>query len=150
MQNCGVQIGGLRPLFDGAVAKHQMRKIEIEFMRRDIGTLRHETHVAQRARIYDRLETAAVDGIEFAAFRVVDQVEQPRKGIAQIEAPAAAQTIENDGSPESIFMATMAQNGCEMAEPDARTLMPAAGLRMDQAFRIADALVAAGGVSGPS
>ena len=49
-----------------------------------------------------------------------------------------------DAAPEGLFLAVMAENGCEMAEADARSLMPAAGLRMDQAYRIADAMVAAG------
>jgi len=64
-----------------------------------------------------------------------------------IEAPDVVEMMENDGSPEGIFMAVMSQNGCALSEAAARDLMPAAGVRMDQAFRIADALVAAGNAS---
>ena len=77
-------------------AQHQMRKIEVEFMRRHIGAFRHETHVAERAGIDDRLEVFAIDGIQFAIGGGVDEVEKARKRIAEIEAAAAAVTNIED------------------------------------------------------
>ena len=64
-----------------------MREIDIEFMRRDVGALRHEAHVAKRAGVSDFLVVGGRHGIELAAFRIVDQIEQPRECIAQIKAP---------------------------------------------------------------
>ena len=69
-----------------------MREIDVEFMRRHIGTFRHETHVAERAGVDDRLEILALHRVEFAALGAVDQVEQPRKTIAEVEAAAAGVT----------------------------------------------------------
>ncbi len=92
-------IGGGHALLlrlDRAIAQDEMRKVDIEFMRRHIGALRHEAHVAERAGVHDFLEIRAGDGVEFAALRLVDEVEQPRKGIAQIEtAPAGMTDIEH-------------------------------------------------------
>ncbi len=85
--------------FDGAGAQHQMRKIDVEFMRRHIGTFGHETHVAQRAGVDHRLEAFARDGIEFAGLRFVDEIEEARKGIAEIEA-AAARMADIEDAPE--------------------------------------------------
>ena len=83
-----------RPPFrlDGAVAQHQMREIDVEFMRRHIGAFRHETHVAERAGVDDRLEILALHRVEFAALGAVDKIEQPRKTIAKVEAAAAGVT----------------------------------------------------------
>ncbi len=73
-----------------------MRKVEIEFMRRHIGALGHEAHVAQRAGIHDRLEILGRDGIQLAALRFVDEVEQAREAVAEIEAaPASVTDIED-------------------------------------------------------
>ena len=54
---------------DGAIAQDQMRKVDVEFMRRHIGAFRHEAHVAERAGVDDLLEIRARDRVEFAAFR---------------------------------------------------------------------------------
>ena len=61
-------------------------------MRWHIGTAHHETHVAQGARVDHRFEVAAVDGVELAAVRLVDQIEQARETVAQIETAATAMT----------------------------------------------------------
>ncbi len=53
----------------------------------------------------------------------------------------------NDGSPEAVFLAVMSENNCTLPEPQARELFAAAGLRIDQAYAIANALVAAGEAS---
>ena len=73
-----------------------MRKIEVEFVRRDIGALCHEAHVAQRAGIDDRLEIGRVEMLDILMGAFVDQVEQLGKTVAQVEATAATVTdIEN-------------------------------------------------------
>jgi hypothetical protein len=73
-----------------------MGKIEIEFMRRHVRALRHEAHVAERAGIDDGLEIAARHRIELARLRVVDEVEEAGKAVAQIEtAPTAVADVED-------------------------------------------------------
>src|SRR5271169_727899 len=57
-----------------------------------IRTLRHEAHVAERAGIGDLVVIAHRDRIEFSSCGAVDQIEQPRERIAQIEAPPAGVT----------------------------------------------------------
>ena len=101
---------------DRAVAQHQMREIEIEFMRRHIGTFRHEAHVAERAGIDDRLEVFAVDGIQFAIGGGVDEIEKARKGIAEIEAAAAAVTNIED-PPQSRRRALLRHKNPDFASP---------------------------------
>ena len=83
-------------VLDRAVAQHDMRKIEIEFVRRHVGALRHEAHVAQRAGIGDLLVIADRHAVEFAGRRIVDQIEQARERVAQIEAAPAAVTDVED------------------------------------------------------
>jgi hypothetical protein len=73
---------------DGPVAQHRVRKVDIELVRRHIGALRHEAHVAQGAGVGDLPVVGRRHRIELAAFRIVDQVEQARERIAQIEAAA--------------------------------------------------------------
>ncbi|MGH6928760.1 MAG: hypothetical protein ACREEV_10620 [Dongiaceae bacterium] len=78
------------------IAEHQVRKIEIELVRRYIRALRHEAHVAQCASIDDRPETSAVDRIQFAGFRVVYEIKETGETVAQIEAaPAAVTNVED-------------------------------------------------------
>lgn len=60
---------------------------------------------------------------------------------AEIQPQPQPAVAENDGSPEALFYSVMAQNGCSMAEPLAQEAFPAAGLRMDQAYRIVDGLI---------
>ena len=78
------------------VAQHQVREIQVELVRRHIGALGHEAHVAERAGIHDRLEILAVDGIQLQRGRLVDQIEQFRERITQIEATAATVTDIED------------------------------------------------------
>ena len=86
------------PLFvlDRPVAQHDMRKIEVEFVRRHIRALGHEAHVAQRAGVGDLLVVADRHAVELAGRRIVDQLEQARERIAQIEAAPAAVTDVED------------------------------------------------------
>src|SRR5512144_1857279 len=59
-------------------------------MRWHIRALRHEAHVAERAGIDHPLEIAAGDAVDFTGWRGVDKIEETRKAVAEIEAPAAA------------------------------------------------------------
>ena len=72
------------------VAQHEMGKIDVPLVRRRVGAHGHEAHVAERAGIRDRLEAGGVHGIELARLRLIDQVEQPRERITEIEAASAA------------------------------------------------------------
>ena len=73
-----------------------MREIEVELMRRDIWALRHEAHVAQGASVNDGFEIGAIDGIELSRLGLVDQIEEPGKAVAQVEAaPASMTDVEN-------------------------------------------------------
>src|SRR5207248_9554670 len=76
--------------FDGAIAQHDMREIDIEFVRRDVRALRHEAHVAERAGVGDLLIIGDCDAIELARIGIVYKIEQARERVAQIEAAAAA------------------------------------------------------------
>lgn len=77
---------------------------------------------------------------------VEPQVVEPAVTVTT-EPPAVVAAIEYDGTPRGVFMAMMSENGCAMSEEMAREMLPIAGLRMDQALVIADAMVAAGEAS---
>src|SRR5262249_12858552 len=66
------------------------------FVRRHVGTLGHEAHVAERAGLLDLGVALLRHAVELAGRAVVDHVEQPREGIAEIEAAAAAVTDVED------------------------------------------------------
>ena len=77
-------------------AQHEMRKVDVPRMRRDIGTFGHETHVAQVAMVDHAREPGLVHGRNVTRRRIVDQIEQGGKSIAQAEAaPAAVANIED-------------------------------------------------------
>src|SRR3546814_19857255 len=79
-----------------AVEQHEVREVEVEVMGRHIGAAHHEAHVAEGAGIDHRLVVGPVDAVELAGRRLVDQVEEARKGIAEIEAaPAAVADVED-------------------------------------------------------
>ena len=83
-------------MLDRAVAQHQMREIDVELVRRHIGALRHEAHVAERAGVGDLAVVVDCDAVELAGRRIVDQVEQAREAVAEIEAaPAAVADVED-------------------------------------------------------
>src|SRR6266567_1734090 len=68
----------------------------IPFLRRHIGALGHEAHVAERAGLFDLGVVLLLHAVDFAGRAIVDQVEQPREGIAQVEAaPAAMADVKN-------------------------------------------------------
>jgi hypothetical protein len=82
--------------FYGSGAQHQMGEIQIESMRRHIGTFGHEAHVAQRASFGDMGEVVRLQTFDILVRVVVDQIKQARKRIAQIEtAPAAMADVED-------------------------------------------------------
>src|SRR5438105_15822315 len=73
-----------------------MRKVYLPWMWRHIGAFGHEAHVAQRAGFGDFGEIFGLDAVHVFGRAAVDQLEQPREGIAQIEAaPATMADIEN-------------------------------------------------------
>ena len=81
---------------DRAVAQHQMREIDVPVVRRHVGALGHEAHVAERAGLLDLGVVLLLHAVDLAGRAVVDQVEQPREGIAQVEAaPAAVADVED-------------------------------------------------------
>ena len=80
----------------GAVAQHEMREVDIPFMRRGVGAFGHKTHVAQRAGIHDALEIRRSHTIDLAGCGFIDQIEQAREGIAQAKTtPAAMAYVEH-------------------------------------------------------
>src|SRR5690349_4567152 len=73
-----------------------MREVYIELVRRHVRALRHEAHVAERAGVSDLSVVGRRNRVELAALRIVDQIEQPRKGVAQIEAsPTSVTNVED-------------------------------------------------------
>ena len=92
----GVAALGLR--LGRAVTQHQMREIEIEFMRRHVRALRHEAHVAKRAGLDDRCEIGRLHLVEFAGRAFVDQIEKARETVAEIEAAPAPVTDVEDAA----------------------------------------------------
>src|SRR5262249_27806994 len=79
-----------------AVAQHQMREVEIELMRRHVGTFGHEAEVAERAGLDHAREVLALHVMQLAAGGLVDEIEQPREAVAEIEAaPAAMADVED-------------------------------------------------------
>jgi hypothetical protein len=77
-------------------AQHQVREIDVPGMRRHVRALGHVAHVAEIAMVDHLAIGLLVHRREFAGRRLVDQVEQRRKRVAQIEAAAAAVTdVEN-------------------------------------------------------
>ncbi len=64
---------------------------------------------------------------------------------APVETQVATPAFENDGSPRGRFIAAVIGNGCALEVSGAEGyLADEAGLRMDQAFRIVDEMVAEG------
>jgi hypothetical protein len=76
-----------------------MWEIDVETMRWRVGALVHKADVTEGASVRDWFERGRWDGIEFTCFGFVDQIEKPRKTIAQRIAKSAAMThIENASS----------------------------------------------------
>jgi hypothetical protein len=73
-----------------------VRKVDIPFVRRHIGTGNHEAQVAQGAGIDHFLVVGLVDAIELAALGTVDQIEKAWKGVAEIKAaPTGMADVEH-------------------------------------------------------
>ena len=72
-------------VLDRAVAQHQVREIEFPFVRRHVGALGHEAHVAQGAGIDDLGELLLAQIIDRFVRAFVDRVEQDREAVAQVE-----------------------------------------------------------------
>ena len=72
-------------------------------------------------------------------------VETPTVETPTVEVPVAAPTlVENDGTPEGIIAYLAAQNGCSLDASDVEARLVDAGLRMDQAYLVVDAMIADG------
>src|SRR5262249_23897963 len=83
---------------DRAVAQDHMREIDIELVRRHVRAFRHEAHVAERAGIGDLLILSGRHRIELTGLGIVDQIEETRKGVTQVEAAAPAVTDVEDAA----------------------------------------------------
>ena len=90
------EVDALLARLHGAMAQHEMGEVERPFVRRHVGALGHEAHVAERAGFLDLGVVLLLDAIELAGRAVVYQVEQAREGIAEIEAAPAAVTDVED------------------------------------------------------
>ncbi len=75
---------------------------------------------------------------------VETQMETPDETRTDEPTPMMA---ENESTPEAMFLSVAAQNGCALDATEAEAALGAVGLRMDQAYRIVDDLVAAGDAS---
>jgi hypothetical protein len=79
-----------------------MREVQVEFMGRHIRAFRQETHVTQRARVDHRFKVSTIDGVQLAAFTIIDQVEQAWETITKVKtAPTAMAYIKN---PAQLFV----------------------------------------------
>ena len=103
----------ISPFFASTARARSIRcgKSSANGMRRHIGALGHEAHVAQRAGFDDRLESFALHRVEFAGRRIVDQVEQARERVAQIEAAAAAVADVEDAAQFGVELGFVVEIG---------------------------------------
>jgi len=73
-----------------------VREVHVPLVRRHIGTFGHEAHVAEGAGFDDLAVVGLGHPVDLAGRAVVDQIEQAREGVAQIEAaPAAVADVEH-------------------------------------------------------
>src|SRR5204862_1115771 len=79
-----------------AMAQYEVREVDVPGVRRHVWALGHEAHVAERAGLFDFGVSLLRHAVDLAGRTRVDQVEQPREGIAEIEAAAAAVTDVED------------------------------------------------------
>ena len=84
------------PELDRLGPQHQVREIDIPFMWWHIGTLGHVTHVTQVAMIDHIPVDLARHTVKLHGVGLVNGIKQGRKGVAQIEAAAAAMTDVKD------------------------------------------------------
>jgi hypothetical protein len=61
-----------------------------------VGTLDHETHVAQSACVHNGLEVTAFNAVQFFGFRLVDKIKKFWKTITQIKATPTAMAYVED------------------------------------------------------
>src|SRR6185437_12119420 len=80
----------------GLRTQHQMREVDVPWMRRHVRTLRHEAHVAEIAVIDDLPEHLLVDRRHLARGGRIHGVEQCWKGVTEAEAATAAVTDVED------------------------------------------------------
>ncbi len=104
----------------GAIAQHEMREVDGPFMGRHVGAFRHEAHVAERAGIDDLGVILMVDPVDLAGARTVDEIEQPREAVAEIEAAPAAVADVEDAMHLRIDLAAVVEVGALPVELVAR------------------------------
>ena len=69
--------------------QHQVREIYFPWMRRDIGTFGHVTHITEITVIHDQSVDILADAVGLQCFGGVNRVEQGREGVTQIKAATA-------------------------------------------------------------
>src|SRR5690606_25416404 len=85
-----------RPPLGRAIAQDEMGEVDVERVRRAVGALRQEAHVAEGAGLVDLGVVGLGHPVELAGRPLVDQLEQPREAVAQIEAaPTAVADVEH-------------------------------------------------------
>ena len=90
------EIAAVTPPLGRAMAQHQVGEVDVEGMRRHVGALGHEAHVAKRAGVHDGLVGGLGHAIHLAGGALVHQVEQDREAVAQIEAaPTGVTDVEH-------------------------------------------------------
>src|SRR5690606_6040283 len=79
-----------------AVADYQMWKIQVKFVRWDIGADLHEAHITQGTFIDYLFVILFIDTIQFTGPGVIDQIEQRGEGLTEVKTtPATVADIKN-------------------------------------------------------
>ena len=74
----------------GFCSQHQVREIDVPWMRGNVRTLGHVTHVTQVTMVYNLPEDLFRDGVDFTAGGLVNGIKQCRKRVTEIETAATA------------------------------------------------------------
>src|SRR3954449_6672049 len=83
-------------------AQHQVRKVDVPGMRRNIGAFRHEAHVTQVTVVDDVPMDLLVDAIELERGARIDRIEQGGERMAEAEAaPTSVADVEH---PLELFL----------------------------------------------
>jgi hypothetical protein len=84
------------PIFHGLGAEHQVREVQVPFVRRHVGTLGHVAQIAEIT-VVDHLPVVVLgDAVDLHRFGLVHQIEQRREGLAEADAAATAVTDVED------------------------------------------------------
>ena len=81
---------------DGLGPQHQVRKVHVPLVRRDVGALGHVAEVAEVALLDDLSVIGAADPVHLHRLALVDEIEKGREGVAEAHAaPAAVADVED-------------------------------------------------------